>query len=56
MKYKFECYDDLDDSKLTMEFDAIGLDEVLNNFKNFLSGASFVIDPFSHLELINDER
>jgi len=56
MKYKFECYDDLDNSKLTMEFDAIALNEVLNNFKNFLSGVSFVIDPFSHLELVNDEN
>jgi len=55
MKYKLECTDELDNSRLTMEFEAIALDEVLNNFKNFLSGVSFVIDPFSHLEFINDE-
>jgi len=55
MKFTFKCYNEYDNSSVTIEFDAIALHEVLEQFKNFLSGASFVIDPFSHLELVNDE-
>lgn len=40
MKFKFEAYD-MDEYKITMEFDATQLDEVQEYFNQFLKGAGY---------------
>lgn len=42
------------DSKLTVEFNAIELDRILEEFTYFLRGAGFFAD--GHLELVHDEE
>jgi hypothetical protein len=42
------------DAKVTVEFNAIGLDHILEEFTYFLRGAGFFAD--GHLELVHDEE
>jgi len=52
MKFKFECVCTYTDSKITKEFDAENLGDVLREFKEFLQGAGYSIEG----ELCVEER
>jgi hypothetical protein len=45
-KYTFISEDDLTSSKLTLEFEALSLDELLPRFEDFLRGSGFVFDGY----------
>ena len=43
MNYKFVQTDEVDGSVLTLEFDAVTLEQMLTQFENFLRGCTFVL-------------
>jgi len=44
-----------DDTTTAVTFEKEQLDEVLDQFKFFLSGVSYIIDPHSRLDFVNDD-
>jgi len=58
MKYKFVQISDISHSKLTLEFYAVSLDDVLDQFETFLRGSGYVLPgtlTFLQEDTHNDE-
>lgn len=53
---KFTFISETDDSKVTMETDAVYLPDILTQFKDFLLGSGFCFDSLSTLEIVTPDQ
>jgi hypothetical protein len=54
-KFTFIQEENYNNSKTTFEFEAVQLEDVLEQFKNFLQGCGYNLDG-GHLEVVDDEQ